>query len=412
MLINDNVNAEYRPLPLQFAASKQRIAIVFMHLTAFLLLAYKPNTFLFDYKILANGAVSLIVLLTAQAIAERMFENGCHLLWNCVFFLVDIGIIFIQRIDALVVIKQIALFGASLSFMILIPIALKFILKPEKLEFIYLILGVLLIISPFIFGKRTFGAVNWATINGITFQPSEVVKFLFVLYLASAFKKEKAFPIFPSIVAAFFMLALVVQRDLGGALIFFTTFMTMLYISNGKKLLFCGGLGLFSVASVVAYKFFDHVKVRVAAWQNPFKDIDGGGYQIVQSLFAIGTWGMFGRGLTRGLVKTIPVAVSDLIFAAICEEMGTIFGLLLIFIFIVFFYRSMQISLNCNNSFYKLATAGFCSMIMFQAFLILGGVLKIIPLTGVTLPFVSYGGSSILVSMLIVCVLQYVANES
>ena len=168
------------------------------------------------------------------------------------------------------------------------------------------------------------------------------------------------------------------------------------------------GFGAASAASVVAYKLFSHVRVRVAAWKNPWADIDAGGYQIVQSLFAIGTGGLLGSGLTRGMPLSIPVVSKDFIFSAICEEFGAIFGIGVLAVFVVLFIRGMMIAFVCQRRYYSLICAGFTAMMAFQTFLIVGGVIKLIPLTGVTLPFVSYGGTSITVSILMVSFIQWV----
>jgi len=201
---------------------------------------------------------------------------------------------------------------------------------------------------------------------------------------------------------------LVLQKDLGSALIFFMTYMVMLYIATSNEFLFLLGMGAASGAALVAYKLFSHVRVRVAAWQNPWADIDTGGYQIVSSLFAITTWGLFGSGLTKGMPRSIPVVESDMIFAAICEEFGVIFGMGVIGIFIMILYRGVRVALDCDRRYYSILAAGVTTMISFQAFVILGGVIKLIPLTGVTLPLVSYGGSSVLVSLMMIGLLQWV----
>jgi cell division protein FtsW (lipid II flippase) len=186
------------------------------------------------------------------------------------------------------------------------------------------------------------------------------------------------------------------------------TFMVMLYIATGNPFLFAGGFAVASVASVAAFRLFSHVRVRVAAWSDPFADISGIGFQIAQSWFAIGSWGIAGSGLTLGIPTAIPVVESDFIFAAICEEFGGIFAVGLIGIMLVIFYRGMHIALRSERRYYALLAAGFSSILAFQSFLILGGVTKLIPLTGVTLPFISAGGSSVVVCLLMIGILQWI----
>ena len=267
-----------------------------------------------------------------------------------------------------------------------------------------------MILSTLLFGTSKYGSVNWLKIGPVTFQPSEIVKFLFIFYLASVFRKRVELKelLITGTLSAGIVLLLVLQKDLGSALIFFMTYMVMLYISTSNEILFFAGMGAASVAATLAYHLFSHVRVRVAAWKNPWSDIDGGEYQIVNSLFAITTWGLLGSGLTKGMPHSIPVVESDFIFAAICEEMGVLFGMGIVCLYIMLFFRGILVVIRCQRRYYSLLAAGVVTMFAFQAFLIIGGVIKLIPLTGVTLPFVSYGGSSVLVSIMMIGLLQWV----
>ena len=207
--------------------------------------------------------------------------------------------------------------------------------------------------------------------------------------------------------SAFIVLCLVLQKDLGGALIFFVTYMLLLYITTSNFLLLAAGFGAMALASIIAYNLFGHVRVRVSTWLDPWTDAGNTGYQITQSLFAITTWGFLGSGLTRGMPGKIPVVERDFIFSAICEEMGTLFGMGMVCIYMLLFLRGMFIAVRAKRRFYSILSAGIVIMFSFQTFLILGGVTKLIPLTGVTLPFVSYGGSSVLVSVALMGLLQW-----
>lgn len=401
------------------AASNQRTTIVLMHITAFLILAYVPDDLAFDRTTLITGGAGLVLLILGNILVRIAYKGSCELLWNGMFFLIDTGLIMLERVQRIprlqeiqpnLAQRQLIWCAMGLAGALLIPLALKLIPKFEKLEKVYMVVSYFMILTPFVLGQESGGAINRIVFKGIAFQPSEIVKFLFVFYLASAFRKKTTFRqwILPAVLSAGIVLVLALQTDLGGALIFFMTFMIMFYISTGSSLLFFAGMGLASGASCLAYSLFSHVKVRVAAWQNPWQDIDGGGYQIVQSLFAIGTWGLLGSGLTLGSPGLVPVVESDFIFSAVCEELGSLFGIALIGVFIMIFYRGVHISLRCSRRYYALLAAGFTGMLAFQTFLILGGVIKLIPLTGVTLPFVSYGGSSIVVSILMLGIIQWI----
>jgi cell division protein FtsW (lipid II flippase) len=200
------------------------------------------------------------------------------------------------------------------------------------------------------------------TIGPISFQPSEAAKFFYVLYI-------------------------------------------------GSVLFFAAGMISASGASYLAYKMLSHVQIRIAAWLNPWNDTFYRGHQILQSLFAIGTWGLLGSGLTRGSPGFVPVVKSDFIFSAICEEFGGIFGLATIGVYIMIFYRGVHVALRCRRPYHSLLAAGFVSILAFQTFLIIGGNIKFIPLTGVTLPFVSAGGSSAIVSIAMVGILQWMYRK-
>ncbi len=182
----------------------------------------------------------------------------------------------------------------------------------------------------------------------------------------------------------------------------------MLYVGTGQLRYMIAGVLAGSAAAVFAYNFFSHVRTRVAAWRDPWSIIDDGGYQITQSLFAIGTGGWFGMGLYQGLPGKIPVAVKDFVFAAISEEYGMIFAVCVILVCFSCFIGIMRIASKSRDMFYKLIAVGFGALYIFQCFLTIGGVTKFIPLTGVTLPFVSYGGSSILCSLIMFAMVQSV----
>ena len=387
-----------------------RTVTALMHITAFLILSYNRETITFSIPHLIIGAAGLAFIIMGNFIAEKVYEDGCPLIWNCVIFLLDVSIIMLVRLDDALAVRQLIWICVGFFAAFWIPAFIKLMPKFEKLENIYILLSFMLIISTLAMGSTEYGSRNWIYIGNISFQPSEIVKFLYIFYLASVFRKKvdlKKFLI-TAFLSACLVILLVFQRDLGSALIFFMTYMAMLYIATSNEILLLSGFGALAAGSVVAYKFFSHVRIRVAAWLNPWDDIDSGGYQICQSLFAIGTGGLFGSGLTKGMPLSIPVVSKDFIFAAICEEFGAIFAICLIGVFALLFTRGMMIAFSCRRRYYGIIAAGFTVMMSFQTFLIIGGVIKLIPLTGVTLPFVSYGGTSILVSILAISFIQWV----
>jgi cell division protein FtsW (lipid II flippase) len=266
-----------------------------------------------------------------------------------------------------------------------------------------------------VIGQVSGGAKLGFEIAGFGIQPSEFVKILFVFYVASSLKKSTAFKdvVMTTIVAAFHVLILVVSKDLGAALIIFMVYLVMLYVVTRQPMYVVAGLSAGAVASVLAYKLFYHVRVRVLVWQDPFAVYDKGGYQVAQSLFAIGTGGWFGTGLYQGKADAIPVADEDFIFSAIAEEMGLIFALCLILICVSCYIMFLNIAMQLRNRFYKMLALGLGTSYIFQTFLNIGGVIKFIPSTGVTLPLVSYGGSSVLSTIIMFAIIQglYILKE-
>jgi cell division protein FtsW (lipid II flippase) len=190
------------------------------------------------------------------------------------------------------------------------------------------------------------------------------------------------------------------STDLGSALIFFITYLAMLFVASRKYLYLLIGFAGGCIASILAFYLFSHIQTRVLAWADPWSYIDNKGYQITQSLFAIGTGSWFGMGLYKGVPDDIPFVEVDFIFSSICEEIGAVFGILLVILIISCFMLMIKIALKCNNKFYRLTAFGLSVLYIFQVFLTIGGGIKFIPLTGVTLPLISYGGSSIVSVMI------------
>lgn len=258
------------------------------------------------------------------------------------------------------------------------------------------------------FGITSSGAKISISIAGISVQPSEFIKIIFVFFVACMLYENTDLKhvCIATVLAAVHVLILVLSRDLGGALIFFVTYLVMLYVATRKLFYFAGGLLTGCIAAVVAYQLFSHVRVRVLAWQDPLSRIENEGYQICQSLFAIGTGGWFGMGLYQGMPEKIPVVEQDFIFSAIAEEMGGIFAICLLMVCISCFLMFFNVAMQMKEQFYKLIALGLGTVYGFQVFLTVGGVTKFIPSTGVTLPLVSYGGSSLFSTMIMFAVVQ------
>lgn len=289
--------------------------------------------------------------------------------------------------------------------------------KFDKMFFLVLALIYILFIITLVFGKTKYGARNWIRIGKIRFQPGEFIKILYIFLQAIYYKNYKRYAsikfgseIF-TLISYSFIMFFFLQKDLGSAVIIYGMMMFSEFVFEKKKYIKYVNLALAVVMSIVSYKLFSHVRIRVLSFINPWDYMDGIGLQITQSLFAISSGGFVGTGIGLGLPKTIPVATSDFIFAAICEEMGTLVGIAIIMLFIMLISRMFKISLKSNDTFYKALSFNCAVLFSIQSLLILGGVLKLIPLTGVTLPFVAYGGTSILASFIVLAMVQFSSIE-
>ena len=349
-----------------------------------------------------------IFLFTIVLIPVLIYKKINRLLLNNMAMLMGIGLVMLCRLSLGKAQRQFLIMVASLVLSMFVPIVVEKIKFLQKLTWLYATLGLFLLSVVLLLSESTLGAKISYTIFGFTFQPSEFVKLLFIFFIAGALWENHSFRrvCITTIVAALHVLVLVCSTDLGGALIFFVAYLAMLFIATGNLLYLLAGAVAGSGAAVLAYHVFDHIKVRVLAWQDPWSYIDGKGYQITQSLFAIGSGSWFGMGLYSGHPDDIPLVEADFIFSSICEEYGVIFAVCFIMMIISCFLMMMEIALAQKNNFYRLIASGIGVVYIFQIFLTVGGGIKFIPLTGVTLPFISYGGSSVLSTMLMFFVLQ------
>lgn len=365
-----------------------------------------------DKLILLYGAEVLVFILVLN-LYKIIYPGISGLLLRNMLMLLSIGFIILTRLSFNKAVRQFVISAIALGIGLIVPAIIKKYSRLRNYGWIYGISGIGLLLLVLLLGTENYGATSWLSLFGvITVQPTELVKLLFVFGIAALFNESTDFKriCVVTAIAGATVLTLVFQKDLGGALIFFVTYVFMLYCATEKPLYLLFGLGGGSLASWISYRLFDHVKVRILAWRNPFGYIDNEGYQISQSLFAIGTGGWFGLGLYQGLPTSIPVVDSDFIFAAIAEEFGGLFALCLILLYINCFIILINISLKLEDNFYRLLSLGFSVMFGFQMFLSIGGVIKFIPSTGVTLPLISYGGSSIVSTIIMFMIIQGIYN--
>lgn len=374
-------------------------------------------TMFLHYKtpdILVFYLLQMVIFIVYMVSYHGIYKKSSRLITNNMAFLLLIGFVMLTRLDFNLAKKQFLFASIMLLITAFIPIIIVKCQAVKNWYIFYAIIGLVFLSLVFVpgLGQEIYGSRNWIAFAGISLQPMEFVKIIFVFFLASAFDKAKNFRNYFIItcMAGVFMLILVAEKDLGGAVIFFMIFLMMIYIASQKLWVLVGGVGGGTALAMVGFMLFkdrfEHVSVRINAWLDPFAYIDTSGYQVAQSLFAIGTGSWEGTGLCQGIPTTVPVVTSDFIFAAICEELGVIFGLCLLLMYISCFIYFINISMKIRDPFYKNVAFGFTICFIFQIFLNVGGVIKFIPSTGVTLPLVSYGVSSIVSTMVIFGIIQ------
>ena len=361
-----------------------------------------------DIKMLYFYGAQFVLFLVTLIIFGTVYKSASRLIVNNMCYLLMVGFVILTRLDFDMAVRQFVIAVAAICISLIIP---AFMLRVRMMDQWgpYLdAAGFVLIASVFVFGKSMYGATNWISIGGFSLQPSELAKVVFVFFVAAMLARDTSFKqiVITTAVSAAYVLVLVIEKDLGAAVIFFVTYLVMLFVATKQFRYSFLGLLAGSGAAVLAYHLFSHVRTRVIAWKDPWGNYNDAGYQIAQSLFAIGTGGWFGLGLFQGKPETIPVVVSDFVFSAISEELGAIFAIALILVYLSCFMMFINISLQLVKPFYKLVAMGLSTAYGIQLFLCIGGVIKFIPHTGVTMPLISYGGSSILSTIIIFAVIQ------
>jgi len=381
-----------------------------------------------NLQVLYYSGLLLGVLFFVHLVLVVLGQGTDQFLLPIAAMLSLLGLLGIYRVDPQMALKQWLWIILGLFSFLLIIVFLRDYRKLEDYKFLFMVLAILFLLITVLLGVTVGGAKAWLELGGFRFQPAEIVKILVIFFLASYLQEIKGIllesqnqtinilleprAIAPVIIMAMAALGLLaIQKDLGAALIFFGIFLVMLYTSTGSFAFLVIGLGIFFVGATIAYFIFDHIRIRFLAWLDPWSRIDQSGYQITQSLFALASGGIFGSGYGLGQPQVIPAAATDLIFAVLTEELGLLGGIGVILLFLLLSYRGFRIALASGNNFGILLATGITTLFALQSFIILSGVMKLLPLTGVTLPFVSYGGSSMLVSYILLGLLMNVGRR-
>jgi cell division protein FtsW (lipid II flippase) len=370
-------------------------------------------------------ALVLALIGLAHFAVRKLARGADPTLLPLAVFLHGVGYVMITRLDdelaglqALWSLVAITAFCATLLFV-------QRAIDLARYKWTLFLVGAGLLLLPMLpgLGRNVNGARIWVKLGPINFQPGEFAKValavFFAAYLADRreliaastwkvgpFRLPDPQHILPILVAwGFSVVVMVGQRDLGSSLLFFTLFIVMMWVATERVSYLILGAIMFSGAAFVAWKMFDHVQTRVSIWIDPWEDEYGKGFQIVQALYGIGDGGMTGTGLGRGSPDTVPEAQNDFIFAAIGEELGLIGATAILMAYLLFIGSGLRVALRTDRTFEKLLATGLTTIVGVQAFIIIGGVIKIVPLTGITLPFVSYGGSSLLSNYILLALL-------
>lgn len=350
----------------------------------------------------------VLFLLLYPELYKRLYKNSSQLLLNNMLLFIALGLLVLERLDPDRAIKQFSIILLSAFVSLPVPLIIDRIWSFQRIRLLFSLIGIGMLFAVLIIGVSSYGARMSISIMGFSFQASELVKLSFVFSAAGFLLniKDRRAVLTGISLSAVHIFLLVLCKDLGSALIYFLSFLFMLYIASGRPYVLSLGAAATALAGTASYFLFSHVRTRIFAWLNPWADISNRGYQIAQSLFAIGTGGLLGLGLYRGMPNKIPIVEKDFIISAISEELGAVTAVCLVLVCLGCFMQMLMIASDMEQNFYRLIAVGLGIQYIIQVFLTVGGAVKFIPSTGVTLPFVSYGGSSLIASFLLFSVIQ------
>lgn len=397
---------------------RPRDLLLLFELLAIFLLFIINNQHIDRYiAILFFGLISVIYI--SNLILGRI-TSGDNYIFLIVSMLLSLGIITIFRLKPKLGIQQLVWSLVGILVFYMTYFAMRALRNIQKWTNLYVLIALFLFLITFVFGSEKSGAKNWILIgDSISFQPSEFTKIILMFLIASFYSdyqyklKKESRSYFLLGIVYLLVIMLFLQRDLGTAVIFLAIYTIVQFIYDENRKSIWVNIGLMCAGAILGTLLFAHVRTRIDIWLNPWDPdkIYKSSSQIIQSLFAIAEGGFFGTGIGVGHPNLVPVGYSDFIFPIICEEMGIFTGIGIIMLFMLLTYRGIKIAISQEQKFYRILAICCSTLFAVQCFLNIGGVIKLIPMTGLTLPFVSYGGSSMISSFIALGILQVTSED-
>ncbi|MDQ4132675.1 MAG: FtsW/RodA/SpoVE family cell cycle protein [Actinomycetota bacterium] len=371
------------------------------------------------------------LLVGAHLAVRRLAPRADGILLPLAGLLNGIGYVFIARLDSDLAALQAVWTALGVGAFIATLALVRRARDLERFRYTFALVGIGLLLMPLlpVIGRNIGGARLWIRFGTVTFQPGEFAKILLCIFFASYLVEKRELlseaigrvgavmvpsmrHLGPVLLAwGFSLVIMFFERDLGSSLLFFALFVSMLWVATGRGAYLAIGTGLFGLGAVIAWNAFAHVQARVSIWLDPWKTPEGSGFQIVQALFAFAAGGIAGTNLAQGSPERIPAVATDFIFAAIGEELGLLGSVAILAAFLLMVGAGLRIAIRTDSPFDKLLAAGLTTILGVQSFVILAGVTRLVPLTGITLPFVSYGGSSLLANYVLLALLLRVSDD-
>jgi cell division protein FtsW (lipid II flippase) len=386
---------------------------------------------------LVTGLALAVIAIVAHLTVRAMAPEADPTLLPIAFLLNGLGLVFVRRVDLATGSElagaQAVWTAVSVGAFCLVLLLVRDVRRLGRFQYTFGLATIVLLLAPLVPGL-TAGVINgaqlWVDVAGMRFQPGELAKLTMVVFLAAYLERNRALlsvatyrfgPVLlpaprhlaPLLVATGTALVLLAGlRDLGSALLFLGTFLAMVYVATGRLAYPVLGAVAFAIGASIAYQLFAHVRIRVSIWLDPWSDVTGTGYQLAQSLFALATGGLTGTGIGFGRPQDVPFSATDAIFVVIGEELGLLGATAILLLYLALAMRGLRIAQTARDEFAALLATGLTILLAFQTFVIVGGLTRLVPLTGITLPFVSYGGSSLLSNYLLIALLLRISDES